>query len=635
MRKTKKLIILLLAAMGVGSVGVLASAETATLPTRAVEKIPEYVLTEEYWVDEAYRNGFTPEDGILENQGLLLSTTANATFTFMEKGYGDFSMVALPVSTEYGVADFTEMQLVFDGGENNVLSVDMSAAENVNGGYINYDLKYNGVSVAAGAMKASFSTEYQAVGNCPIYVKFNPEKKYFVFDYDYAIAEAEQEYVDLNGVLNSFSAYSVKLAMKGITSGATAKLLLMETCGMSTDGSFLPVFSTGLAWNGVVGKKYVLGEWSAYDLLGQRDCSYLVTAQVYNDEKVLPVADNSFVAENAGEYTIVYSISNSKGKTYSYAEELTVFETTPTVSFSAVGALEEEYLIYEEISLPFMEADSELLRKGGATLPVSVAVKCDGEIVANFPVDADMVYTFEKAGAYVFEYISTDKFGDTASYTLSCNVRNDITFVDFDGVETLYYGYGVQLPIPTAVYNGEKVKANVTLISPVGQEVSVTDGVCDLLSLGEYQITYSASVGGKTIEKTYTAECVYNPASIIKADNNIVEMTPNVEFPHYSVPGRGLKIIGKNSGAQFSYNGVIDLNTFSKEKEILSLQILGAEYAARFQYLYITLTDVYDKNNSVVIRYTYNDTGVPNSFRYSYVLTSTPSGHLMAVSNEA
>ncbi len=635
MKKIKKLIVLLLAAIGVGSVGVLASAETATLPTRAVEKIPEYVLTEEYWVDEAYRNGFTPDDGILENQGLLLHTTANATFTLLEKGYGDFSMVALPISSEYGVADFSEMQLVFNGGENNVLAVEMSSAENANGAYILYDLTYNGVSVGSGTMKASFSTKYQTVGNCPIYIKFNPEEKYLVFDYDYSIAESEQEYVDLSGTLDSFSAYSAKIAIKGVSNGATASLLLMEVGGMATDGNFLPVFSTGLAWNGVVGKKYALSEWSAYDLLGQRDCSYLVTAQVYNDEIILPVAGNAFIADTAGEYTVVYSLSNSKGETYSYAEEVVVFEQTPGVRFVAEQTLLEEYLIYEQISVPVVKAESELLRKNGSTLPVSITAKCDGETVANFPVDTDMVYTFEKAGTYVFEYMSIDKFGGTASYSMTCNVKNDITFVDFDGLDTLYYGYGVQLPVPTAVYNGERVKAHVTLISPVGQEVPVTDGVCDLLSLGEYQITYSASVGGKTIEKTYIAECVYNPASIIKADNNIVEMTPNVEFPHYSVPGSGLKIIGKNSGAQFSYNGVIDLNAFSKDKEILSLQILGAEYAARFQYLYITLTDVYDKDNSVVIRYTYNDTGVPNSFRYSYVLTSTPSGHLMAVSNEA
>ena len=245
MKKIKKLIVLLLATIGVGSVGVLASAETATLPTRAVEKIPEYVLTEEYVVSEAYRQGFTPADGALKNEGLLLHTTANGAFTLFEECYGDFSMVALPISSEYGVADFTEMQLVFDGGENNVLVVEMSADENANGGYINYDLVYNGVSVALGRMKASFSTKYSTLGNCPIYVKFNSEKQYLVFDYDYAIAEAEEEYVDLSGVLDLFSSYSAKLAIKGIESGATASLLLMELGGMATDSDFLPVFSTG------------------------------------------------------------------------------------------------------------------------------------------------------------------------------------------------------------------------------------------------------------------------------------------------------------------------------------------------------------------------------------------------------
>lgn len=94
-----------------------------------------------------------------------------------------------------------------------------------------------------------------------------------------------------------------------------------------------------------------------------------------------------------------------------------------------------------------------------------------------------------------------------------------------------------------------------------------------------------------------------SPADLFVANSGVVSITPNVDFPDYSMEGNGVQII-VNDDASFRFANVVDISDFDLGKELLSFQVLSnQDKMVNLSNVYLTLTDIHDPENTLQIRF--------------------------------
>jgi hypothetical protein len=113
--------------------------------------------------------------------------------------------------------------------------------------------------------------------------------------------------------------------------------------------------------------------------------------------------------------------------------------------------------------------------------------------------------------------------------------------------------------------------------------------------MGEYEVVYSAVINGKTVTETETFKSI-SPLYTIEGSGSY-EYKANEKTP--DTVGLNVEL---SSGSTFVYNKVIDLNNMPEKADILKLYVVPETIGVcDFRGITVTLTDIYDPANQVII----------------------------------
>lgn len=157
------------------------------------------------------------------------------------------------------------------------------------------------------------------------------------------------------------------------------------------------------------------------------------------------------------------------------------------------------------------------------------------------------------------------------------------------------YVKGQTLSIPKTVsVAGSNYSIKDTIVySPDGKQYQDSEVV--LRQMGLYSVEYTLVDGSKERKQTETFSCASDLYSI--SGKGIYEWKANEKTP---------KTYGLNvelgQGSSFVYNKIIDLNTVSGDDDLVNLYVVPEEIGKPdFQVITITMTDIYDSTNKVMI----------------------------------
>lgn len=161
------------------------------------------------------------------------------------------------------------------------------------------------------------------------------------------------------------------------------------------------------------------------------------------------------------------------------------------------------------------------------------------------------------------------------------------------------YCIGETLVIPDATINvnGENYSAEKFLLLPDGA-VKITDEYL-LTESGNYSVLYKASVDGKVIEKTVSFTVLSDLFSVSSLQSS-AQYGTNSYLPE-DVQGVNLSL---KDGDVFTYNKLLDVSNFNKSTNLIKFYVTPQEVdAPEFANMYVKLTDIYDKDNYITVKY--------------------------------
>lgn len=212
-----------------------------------------------------------------------------------------------------------------------------------------------------------------------------------------------------------------------------------------------------------------------------------------------------------------------------------------------------------------------------------------------------------------------------------------VSYADTDSVEwnagsllsCLGYGQTVTVNPPEASFYGYVRSGTLKITSPSGV-TTIIDRATEYTvgEKGNYSLEYSVSFGEKTLKEQKTLAASVNAGSLIRADKDILSITPGRALPSYSSAGRGVEVRFL-PGGQFGYKHKIDLNLLGQDDNIVSLQVLSGQNVGAISNMTVTLTDAHDPDNQVYFYFRATDIG-----DHAYVLFSY-DGRELGRSNES
>ena len=176
------------------------------------------------------------------------------------------------------------------------------------------------------------------------------------------------------------------------------------------------------------------------------------------------------------------------------------------------------------------------------------------------------------------------------------------------------YSIGEEIEIPDATISvdGEAYQTVKTLIMPDGTTVALDKVV--LKQSGNYTIQYKALINGKAVEKS-VGFVVLNNMFEIKGEKSTVTYGSNPYLPE-DVQGLNLTL---TAGETFVYNHVIDVTDLMKSDRLIQFYVTPKEKGTgEFSSLCIKLTDVYDNNNFVTVKFNAYLTEIGRLWKYLY-----------------
>ncbi|MBO7344730.1 MAG: hypothetical protein J6U92_02195, partial [Clostridia bacterium] len=184
---------------------------------------------------------------------------------------------------------------------------------------------------------------------------------------------------------------------------------------------------------------------------------------------------------------------------------------------------------------------------------------------------------------------------------------NDSSFVvQFDANAEEYldsYGLGDTLQIKSAkiLYKGNEYNATSILHYPNG--VTLSTNSVTLEQVGRYKVEYKAIVDGKVLSKSIPF-AVYDDLFSINGRGTISYGTPGDYLP-----GREGLNLSLQQGDVFTFNKVLDLSNSTKETtpiiKFYATPLVAGEN--EIDMVTLKLTDIYDSNNFVEVRYKQTD----------------------------
>ena len=422
--------------------------------------------------------------------------------------YDDLITLA-PIPTVRGVPDYTEVEVLLQDAEdeNNYLKITLKNRNYELGDvqiFVETPLSSIRTACRIGAFKG-YTSDAKEIENDDIDIgvekhrhratklRYDPTTKRVTvvrqagFLEDMYALDSESA-VGYGKAWKGFKNNRVKLSvtMRGF-SAQKAQLMILNVCGQGMNGDALvdesaPVFSFGeeakIIPNAQVGKSYPLYEAHSLDVVSGR--IEQVCTVVSPTGQNVEIKDGAFTPTKGGYYTLTYAATDAAGN-----------KASKTFEIFATSALNPITINAEQVSGDFYVGNhipvSEATAQGGSgILDVTMEVVRIGG--AERIVVEEGEFTPILGGTYCVIYTATDYLGNTATKTLSYEVKQSTkieawTVESLTELKRLFDGVPVYFPQPVAydyvAYVGNKLNAQceIAVYDKQGAKEVLKDGI--------------------------------------------------------------------------------------------------------------------------------------------------------------
>lgn len=562
-----------------------------------------------------------------ERQGLAMVTQRkNTAVNLVNGGAGEFSM-DFKFYTESEDYYLTEAVLTFQDETRADNSFDLHINNGALG--VSYFVTVNGQNAGVyyeEGNSAFLTTEYNKksmytrvesdadmilsfdpISLC-VYVQTDALHKYLVWDLSSKVNDGR----DVGASLLPFGSYDISLhfsdfSVKPDAPVAYSGLQVFEMNGQSMNGIAIadnaaPTLHAKISCDAVAGNVYTVPTPYAYDVKDGALSGVITTVKNAGGETVAQGTENVVFTPTEGNYTIVYEAEDGAGRKTAVSYPLQAngqgFDAKTVISSTTVFA-DDTVGVGSELTLPQVFADGAL-NKTNALIPLNLTVSVNGtelEGYSNQSAYAGKAFVFEQSGEYKFTFV--EALGNLPE-------SHEVVYTVLENVPK--FTLGKEIPsafnlngiLPTIDYaftvNGESLPASAKLVYPDGTEQPLSQNALSLA--GYYTAVFQTEYEGKTFEhkKTFTVNIEeYSTTGDGVAFYGVAEKYDQK---------RGLIVCLENETDEFTYNKVIDLKGFDGKTPILSMYALPREQGkANVEDIFVTLTDIYDSSNKLVIKY--------------------------------
>ena len=172
----------------------------------------------------------------------------------------------------------------------------------------------------------------------------------------------------------------------------------------------------------------------------------------------------------------------------------------------------------------------------------------------------------------------------------------ELSMVSISG-ETYKQGETIEIPAASFIYGGEEYAAVAVVKFPGGAVQKANNDVL-LNETGRYTVVYSAYAGEKFLSESVYFDVTGVSFGVSGANSSA---TYGVDNTQYNTGKSGI-MLSLAANETFTYNALVDLNSFTADDPAVSLFLLPqkqGEYDAR--KLYIRFTDAYDPENYITV----------------------------------
>ena len=566
-----------------------------------------------------------------EQKGLMLYTyTAGARADFKPQISGTFSS-ELKAANENGSAPLEKYSLIFTDAKSSA-SFAVTVENNSGSQYIY--VEYGGEKAAmvytvvgGNRVLRGYSAQYNAEGVYfsssaaqPVEISFDPSAMTVSATNELGVQETvwnfKNTYNDgkkLENDLPEFQTYTLSVLFGRIAANGKGGLLVYSFGGYEFGSAVLDdrvTLTADIESKGVAGYEYTVPAASAVNLLGETFSGENITANVYDKDGVSVYsgrAGGTFTPVKTGTYYIYYAFSSGDmaAKT-AYTFEV-LEEESITAEFSYGGKLPEGSICKgAELYIPAAAVTTNLTN-GDFTLPASVAVKKDGEIVHESETGG-FTYTFAEEGQYTVEYTSVGVVYPLTEAVSVAVSASGVTIVP----EEIASEYALNTEFtasPAAVYTaGGTGTAALTLVFPSGREE--TSFPVTLSEAGEYTLVNEYVSGEARYTHTQTLQVMETYDGLFSSGDAVYGSMPmNNE--------RSGVLLTLRENQTVTYNKPIDMTSFTfddsgspEEKELnpllLEMFVLPSSLGSSpVEGVYITFTDAEDPSIKMEVRMTY------------------------------
>jgi len=324
------------------------------------------------------------------------------------------------------------------------------------------------------------------------------------------------------------------------------------------------------------------------------------------------ISGGSFRANYEGDYVIKYKTGLAV---------LKVYKSAPEVVIKLDGELPDGMNAGETLYLPEASGVSEIRTYDEYT--VSFTHGNEVYLVTG----KNKKFEFTCGGEWLIEYLFSDVFGIETKYSKTITVGNDPVIVLQNFPETMAFGESLSLEDTYGYYNGVLYECDVELSDKLGKK-KIENKTFAARTDGENVLTFSATVNGKTIKRKVSLNVAYETSSLFVSSG--ISVKENESYPSgANVSKKGVLLKG-NSGAKATYAKTLNLKKLSDDKtDLIEFQPYGKKSGAISQ-VRVTLTDVYDENNTLSVYWWLN----PWNDHLSYMLVEYDDVSV-AISNES
>ena len=302
----------------------------------------------------------------------------------------------------------------------------------------------------------------------------------------------------------------------------------------------------------------------------------------------------------SGSYTFVYSKKIVKVK---------VYEEMPTDNVVYSFDVPTEAISGVELDFPKANISSNIIRVDGAPVleeyNYQVSVYSGTDLVQTFDPNKDeLSYVFSKSGEYTLSYEYTNCFARLVSFDWTVSVRDERIIKS-----NIQENVGLYSKISTNDFYGDYLGVNypvsVTVVDENGNQTPITTEYT-FTAAGKYVLELSCAFDGNAQSKTLEITVAPDLTSFIAETDSITDISVTNKLSNMAMAEKNLLVLSVNNNASFYYNGVVNLNNFTKNDQIISLFPNALKDHTGVSAITVSLIDVYDSKNVVKINYERN-----------------------------